>query len=195
MQKTKKAFMTGSVLTAGLSAGLCGAVHANQQSIDLGLSDHLFEAGYAYEFRPDVNLSAGLLRSNSNDRTSNLLSVGFGVSGDLTSQVRPRIGAKVFVLDGKGVNGRGRDVVPDGHAQDGRRGEGAHHRGEHEEGGPQDRRPEQGQGNAAGRENVVSSQDGGALLEAGVDAPHGGRDHQVGAGHFEERHDPDDAGH
>jgi len=107
MQKTMKAFMKGAVLAAGLSAGLCGAAKANQQSIDLGLSDHLFEAGYAYEFHPDVNLTAGFLHSNSNDRTSNLLSVGFGVSGDLTPQVRPRIGAKVFVLDGKGVNGHG----------------------------------------------------------------------------------------
>lgn len=95
------------VLAVVLGMSACGMAQAADQSLDLGLSDHVFTADYGYGFRPDVSLNAGFLHSNDNHVTSNLFSAGLSVSGELTPQVRPRIGAKAFVLDGKGVDGHG----------------------------------------------------------------------------------------
>ncbi len=98
----------GKVLAVMLGMGACGMAQAAEQSLDLGLSDHVFTADYGFEFRPDVSLNAGFLHSNDNDLSSNLFSAGLSVSGELTPQVRPRIGAKAFVLDGDhGVDGHG----------------------------------------------------------------------------------------
>jgi hypothetical protein len=103
----QKAILKGKWVAVLLGTSLCGITQAAEQSIDLGLSNNVVAAGYSYELVPDATLNAGFLHSNSNDRSSNLFSVGFGVSGELTPQVRPRIGAKVYMLDGEGVDGNG----------------------------------------------------------------------------------------
>jgi hypothetical protein len=97
----------GKALALLLGAGVCGMAQADEQSLDLGLSNHAIAVDYGYEFRPDVSLTAGFLHSNSNDFSNNLFSAGFGVAGDLAPQVKARIGAKAFLLNGDHVDGHG----------------------------------------------------------------------------------------
>ena len=103
----QNAFSMGKVYAAIVGVGMFGVAQAAEQSLDLGLSNHVVTANYGYEFRPDVQLQAGFLHSNSDHHRSNLATVGIGVSGQVTPIVKPRIGAKVFVLDGKRVDGEG----------------------------------------------------------------------------------------
>jgi hypothetical protein len=103
----QKMISKGKTLAVLVGAVLCATTQAEEQSLDLALSNHVVAAGYGFEFRPDVSLTAGFLHSNSNDLSNNLFSAGFGVSGNLAPQVRPRIGAKVFLLNGEHVDGHG----------------------------------------------------------------------------------------
>jgi YfaZ precursor len=105
MQRTASLSKAFAAVVLGFAVG--GTANAAEQSIDLGLSDHVFTAGYGYELRPDVSAQVGFLHSNSNDRHSNLLDAGFGVAGSLTPIVKARIGAKVFALNSSHVDGHG----------------------------------------------------------------------------------------
>lgn len=95
-----------SILTAGVLGffAIHGGAHAGE--LDIGLSNELAQVSYSQSYNQQAKLQASYLHADTNDHKSTVLGLGVLTSQD-NGELQPRLGAKVFLVDGEGPSNSG----------------------------------------------------------------------------------------
>ena len=88
-------------IAAGLLCLSAFSATSMADSLDLGLSNDMAMAAYGTNYSKDISTQLTLLHANVDEQRSTFASFGF-FTGQKYGDIQPRLGAKVFGLDGEG---------------------------------------------------------------------------------------------
>ena len=86
--------------------GLFGLAAAYAGELDIGLSNEVAQVSYGQRYNEQARLQASYLHSDTDQHKSTVLGVGV-LTGQDNGDLQPRLGAKVFLVDGEGPSNSG----------------------------------------------------------------------------------------
>ena len=95
---TNKTSSLLAVIIMGLFS-IVGSAYAGE--LDIGLSNELAQVNYSQSFNQDAKLQANYLHADTSANKSTVLGLGVFTS-QATGDLQPRLGAKLFLVDGQG---------------------------------------------------------------------------------------------
>ena len=100
---SNKAFSVGLIVLSGLVFGQSVAYAGD---LEIGLSNEVAQVSYSQSYNQQAKLQASYLHADTNHNKSTVLGVGVLTSQD-NGDLEPRLGAKVFLVDGEGPSNSG----------------------------------------------------------------------------------------